>query len=96
MKGFPKVFDESWNAGIVAKVEKEIEDILLEKANAGLNVGLAGNIGDSTTDAKTARNAGVAFVAVLTGVTKREDFAEYSPLVICEEFGELLHVLEKK
>ncbi len=53
-------------------------------------------IGDSTTDAKTARNAGVAFVAVLTGVTKREDFAEYSPLMICEEFGELLHVLEKK
>jgi len=34
-------------------------------------------VGDSIVDAKTARNAGVRFVASLTGVTSKEEFKEY-------------------
>jgi len=34
-------------------------------------------VGDSVTDAETAQRAGVPFVAVLSGVTPREDFKEY-------------------
>lgn len=34
-------------------------------------------IGDSITDAKTARNANVSFRAILSGVTSLNDFAEY-------------------
>jgi phosphoglycolate phosphatase len=37
-------------------------------------------IGDSLTDAETARRAGVAFAAVLTGVTKEAEFRNYPVL----------------
>ena len=50
-------------------------------------------VGDSLTDAKTARNAGVAFVAVLTGATQREAFADFTPLKILNDLGELSQVL---
>ena len=39
-------------------------------------------VGDSVTDAETARRAGVPFVAVLSGVTEREAFAEYAPVMV--------------
>ena len=35
-------------------------------------------VGDSIVDAKTAINAGVRFVALLTGVTSKEEFEEYN------------------
>ena len=34
-------------------------------------------VGDSVVDAETARRGGVAFAAVLTGVTSRESFGGY-------------------
>ena len=46
-------------------------------------------VGDSLTDAETARRAGVRFAAVLSGVTKREAFAEYEPTMVLESAGEL-------
>ena len=48
-------------------------------------------IGDSIVDAQTAQNAEVPFLAVLTGVTKREEFRECK----VEGFIEDLAVLEK-
>jgi len=50
-------------------------------------------VGDSVTDAETARRAGVPFVAVLSGVTEREAFAEYAPLAVLESAGELSGML---
>lgn len=39
-------------------------------------------VGDSVTDAQTANNANVRFIAVLTGVTPKQDFNKYSPCAI--------------
>ena len=46
-------------------------------------------VGDSVTDAETARRAGVRFVAALSGVTEREAFAEYEPVMALGSAGEL-------
>jgi phosphoglycolate phosphatase len=46
-------------------------------------------VGDTIVDAETARHAGVPFVAVLTGVTRREDFAVYSRLTMIEDLTQL-------
>lgn len=46
-------------------------------------------VGDSTTDAETARRAGVRFAAVLSGVTPREAFAEYAPVAVLESAADL-------
>lgn len=46
-------------------------------------------VGDTVTDAETARRAGVPFAAVLSGVTQRGAFAEYEPVMILESAGEL-------
>ena len=46
-------------------------------------------VGDSVTDAETARRAGVRFVAALSGVTERDAFAEYEPAMVLGSAGEL-------
>ena len=46
-------------------------------------------VGDSVTDAETARRAGIRFVGVLSGVTLREQFQEYSTSRILESLLEL-------
>lgn len=47
-------------------------------------------VGDSVTDAETARRAGIAFVAVLSGVTPRTAFENYDVYAILEDVSELL------
>ena len=47
-------------------------------------------IGDSKTDAETARRAGVAFIAVLSGVTPRSAFEDYDVYAILEDVSGLL------
>ena len=46
-------------------------------------------VGDSVTDAETARRAGVRFVAALSGVTEREAFEDYEPVIVLRSAGEL-------
>jgi len=46
-------------------------------------------IGDSVTDAETARRAGIAFAAVLSGVTKRDAFLNYSGCSIYEKLEDV-------
>jgi phosphoglycolate phosphatase len=47
-------------------------------------------VGDSVTDAETARRAGVPFVAVLSGVTPREAFLDYHTYGILRNLSGLL------
>ncbi len=47
-------------------------------------------VGDSVTDAETARRAGIAFVAVLSGVTPRTAFESYNTYAILEDVSGLL------
>jgi phosphoglycolate phosphatase len=49
-------------------------------------------VGDSVTDAETARRAEVSFVAVLSGVTPREAFLDYPACGILESVAGLLNV----
>jgi len=46
-------------------------------------------VGDSLIDAETARRAGVSFVAVLSGVTGRSEFAGYPDIGIIESLAQL-------
>lgn len=47
-------------------------------------------VGDSVTDAETARRAGTAFAAVLTGVTKRDAFLNYCGCDIQEKLEDIV------
>ena len=50
-------------------------------------------VGDSVTDAETARRGGMPFAAVLSGVTEREAFAGYEPVALLHSVQELPGVL---
>ena len=47
-------------------------------------------VGDSVTDAETARRAGIAFIAVLSGVTPRAAFESYNTYTILEDVSGVL------
>jgi phosphoglycolate phosphatase len=47
-------------------------------------------VGDSITDAETARRAGVLFAAVLNGVMPMEAFKDYPAYRVLDKFGELI------
>lgn len=75
------------------------EDVANHKPDPeGLNIALDGlkvrpnetvYIGDSPTDAQTAGNAKVPFIAVLSGVTGRDGFCKYTPYQILENVSNL-------
>jgi len=46
-------------------------------------------VGDTAIDAETAARAGVAFVALLSGVTARQEFAAYPPLAFLDSVRDL-------
>jgi len=50
-------------------------------------------VGDTVIDAEAARNAGVAFAAVTTGTTGKEDFAPYPCAAVYEDLFDLLRAL---
>ena len=47
-------------------------------------------VGDSEVDAKAARDAGMGFVAVLTGTTPADTFAEYAPRAVFAGIAEIV------
>ena len=51
-------------------------------------------VGDSVTDAETAKRAGVPFAAVLTGTTEAEAFSEYNALGILISLVDLPGLVE--
>lgn len=70
---------------------KPAPDGLLRAARAlGLPVADCVFVGDSEVDAKAARDAGMEFVAVLTGTTPAETFAGYSARAVLRKVGELV------
>ena len=50
-------------------------------------------VGDNTVDAETARRANVAFVAVLSGTTKRDSFNPYDSYAIIDDICDLPDLL---
>ena len=53
-------------------------------------------VGDTVTDAETARRANVPFVAALSGVTPRESFDGLPVLSVIRDASEIMRVLEKR
>ena len=53
-------------------------------------------VGDTATDAETARRANVPFVAVMSGVTPRESFDSHPVLEVIPDASEIMGVLEKR
>lgn len=53
-------------------------------------------IGDSITDAKTAYNADILFIAVLSGVTSERDFGEFQVEYFLKDISELPEILFNK
>jgi len=51
-------------------------------------------VGDNTIDAETARRANVPFVAVLSGITKRESFDLYDTYAVIDNICELPDLLQ--
>ena len=47
-------------------------------------------IGDSVVDAETAKNAGISYIAVLTGTTRKKDIIGYKPALIINRIDELI------
>lgn len=46
-------------------------------------------VGDSVVDAEAARRAGIPFIAVLSGVTRREEFDGYPAAAVVDNLGQL-------
>ena len=70
---------------------KPAPDGLLRAAAAlSLATGDCVFVGDSEVDAKAARDAGMGFVAVLTGTTPAETFAGYAPRAVFAGVGEVV------
>lgn len=61
----------------VARHKPDPEGLRLAVERLGVAPGETLYVGDSVTDAETARRAGVSFLAVLSGVTRREEFKGY-------------------
>jgi len=53
-------------------------------------------VGDTVIDAEAAKNAGVAFAAVTTGTTRREDFDPYPGIAVYSGLPELRRALEAR
>lgn len=68
-----------------APYKPDPEGLLLAVAQTGSVPANCLYIGDSVTDAETARRAGIAFVAVLSGVTPRTAFENYNAYAILED-----------
>ena len=66
------------------------EGLLLAVAQTGNSPQSCVYVGDSVTDAETARRADIAFIAVLSGVTPRTAFEDYDVYAILEDVSELL------
>lgn len=73
-----------------AAYKPDPEGLLLAVAQTGSTPANCCYVGDSVTDAETARRAGIAFVAVLSGVTPRTAFENYDVYTILEDVSGLL------
>ncbi|HEY7269601.1 MAG TPA: HAD family hydrolase [Dehalococcoidia bacterium] len=80
--GIAGCFDVLVGGGDVSAFKPDPEGILTALERAGLAPAEAIYAGDTVIDAQAAANAGVGFVAVLTGVTAAEAFARYGALTV--------------
>lgn len=73
----------------VKKAKPDPEGVWKIKDQFGVSLEDILYVGDSIVDAKTARGAGVDFIAVLTGTTAREEFQDYPYVRILDRVSDL-------
>jgi len=73
----------------VARHKPDSEGLLQAAGLLNAPLGATLYVGDSVVDAEAARRAGVAFAAVLSGVTGREEFDGYRLAALLENLGQL-------
>ena len=82
-------FDAIVGGDDVKQFKPDPEGLLLAINQLGAEAGSTLYVGDNVTDAETARRAGVPFLAVLSGVTSRDELSGYSVLEFLESVGHL-------
>lgn len=81
---------------ILAHPKPNPEGLLLAMKEMHLQPAETIYLGDHTVDAEFARNAGTNFIAVLTGNTSAETFAQYPRLTILQQVTDLLPADKQK
>ena len=82
-------FDVIIGGDDVKQFKPDPRGLLLAISQLGAEAGYTVYVGDNLTDAETARRAGVPFLAVLSGVTSRDEFGGYSVLAFLENVAQL-------
>jgi len=94
-KGLFEFFDIIIGGGDVSNPKPDPEGILTAVSKLGVGPEACLYVGDSITDALAAQRAGLAFAAVLTGTTRREDFKGYDVMWYMEGLAKLPELVKK-
>jgi phosphoglycolate phosphatase len=87
--GLSDCFDVVVGGNDVTLQKPEPEALELARARLGTSAVETIYVGDSIVDADAAFRAGLGFIAVLTGTTKRQEFAAFPSLEILDSVAEL-------
>jgi phosphoglycolate phosphatase len=87
--GLTEVFEVIVGGNDVSLQKPEPEALELARSRLGTSAAETIYVGDSIVDAEAAFRAGLGFIAVLTGTTKREEFAAFPSLEILDSVAEL-------
>lgn len=88
-EGLLDAFDHVLGAEDVPAFKPDPSGLLLALERLGVPPADALYVGDTTIDADAAANAGLRFIAVLTGPTTREDFATHTTAAIVDSVAGL-------
>jgi len=94
-EGLLDYFDLIIGGGDVKKNKPDPEGLLRSIEILNSKHGNVLYIGDSITDAETANNAKVDFVAITSGTTEFEEFKTYQPIAIFDNLNQLKIEVEK-
>jgi len=83
------LFDVVVGGEMVERFKPDPEGVLLALERLGVGRDAALYIGDTVTDAETARRAGVDFAGVTTGATSSSELAAWPNIAIVPDLGEL-------
>lgn len=92
-EGLLHLFDAIVGGEDVSNHKPDPESLLAALGKLGSPRSSVLYVGDSVTDARAAENAGVTFVAVLSGVTPREAFSGYPGHAVIESIVDLEEIL---
>jgi phosphoglycolate phosphatase len=88
-EGMKEAFEVIIGGEDVSMHKPDPSGLLAAIARLGRVPGGVAYVGDSTTDAETAKRAGSPFVAVLTGVTAKPEFDIYRPFAVMNDLSQL-------